>query len=997
MVLFSAMHNPVPKQIATHVFCFFLSYGLGFSSLTAQLIFQKTYGGAQDDQFHQVRQTSTGGFTLAGTSYSQGQGERDLFMVQTDVAGTSQWSRTFGGTDRDVARDVIELSNGGGGLLLVGNTLANPPAGDLATYARYDMTGNQTWFRVVGGIYDNELYKGLEVLGGFAFCGFSNSYSGNGYNDMTLVRTDANGNVLFANHYGGWQNDQAFDFQQTSDGGFVLAGRSASFSTGANWDMYVVKVNLAGTVQWARTIGGAGTEEAWSVRQTSDGGYLVAGFTTSYGAGGEDMFLVKLSANGGLSWARTYGSPGNDRAYEAEELPGGRYALAGFASQGNGGRDAALLQLNANQTIQWAMSYGGTQNDEAWAMDLRNSPQGGYLLAGFTQSFGNGGMDAYLIATDTLGNSGCQQSSINLSTASHNPTIGGTASLLTGFQSFNRVLTSAQANYPEDCSCSDYSPPQSIQGNPLVCDNATGVSYWEPSLYEQPQLNWSVQNGTISGQQSDTLIFVDFTGQNSQIRVEADFGSCTVFDLDTLDVVISEIAVDILGDSTSCEGETFTLNTQVTGGTGNLQFAWSSGATSPSISDAPMVSTGYQVTVTDSLGCTAEDSLWIQVFPFPVVNLGPDSIVCNPPNLLLNAGNPGAGYLWNDGSTQQTTTANTMGFWWVDVSRNGCTTRDSIEFIQAPAPQVQIAGDSQLCIGESTTLTAQVQQGTGPFSFEWSNQSNQSTAGFTPVGDQLVWVQVTDQNQCVDQDTLNLVVYNYPVVDLGPDLVVCTPPPILLDAGNLGASYQWQDGSNSQLFAADTTALYWVAVTQNNCTSFDSIQITFDSLPEPALPEIQLMCANNSVTLDAGNPFANYQWSTGDTSRTLSVSEPGVYSVWVSKCNVVFTDSVRVVGGYDPERIYVPNAFSPNDDGMNDRFGIAYSFPELDLSDGFEMYIFDRWGNVVKRFQGPEDSWNGTGQDGNPLSAGVYAWRMYLNNFCFPDIIERIGSVRILR
>jgi len=234
--------------------------------------------------------------------------------------------------------------------------------------------------------------------GGYIVAGYTGSF-GAGGGDIFLIKTDANGNIQWAKTYGGIGYDYALSVQQTSDGGYIVAGGTYSF--GASWSYYffLIKTDANGNIIWAKTYGGAGDDVASSVQQTSDGGYIVAGFTESFGAGG--AFLVKTDANGNIIWAKTYG--GTSYASSVQQTSDGGYIVAGWTSSLEDLDDIILIKTDANGNIIWAKTYRGIGND--WAYSVQQTSDGGYIVAGRKGSFEEVG-DIFLIKTDADGNIG---------------------------------------------------------------------------------------------------------------------------------------------------------------------------------------------------------------------------------------------------------------------------------------------------------------------------------------------------------------------------------------------------------------------------------------------------------------------------------------------------------------------------------------------------------------------------------------------------------------
>ena len=255
--------------------------------------------------------------------------------------------------------------------------------------------------KTYGGIgYDFSYSVQQTSDGGYIVAGATSSF-GAGSGDIILIKTDANGNISWAKTYGraGW--DEARSVQQTSDGGYIVAGRTNSFGAGS-YDIILIKTNANGNISWAKTYGGTDYEEASSVQQTSDGGYIVAGRTYSFGAGGYDIILIKMNANGNISWAKTYGGTDYEEASSVQQTSDGGYIVAGATSSfGAGGYDIILIKTDANGNISWAKTYGGTDWDEA--RSVQQISDGGYIVAGRTYSFSVGSDDIFLIKTDANG------------------------------------------------------------------------------------------------------------------------------------------------------------------------------------------------------------------------------------------------------------------------------------------------------------------------------------------------------------------------------------------------------------------------------------------------------------------------------------------------------------------------------------------------------------------------------------------------------------------
>jgi hypothetical protein len=207
----------------------------------------------------------------------------------------------------------------------------------------------------------------------------------------------------FAKTYRGTDLEGAYSVQQTSDGGYIVAGRT--WSLDVVWDIFLIKTDANGDVIWAKTYGGTNDEKAYSIQQTSDGGYIVAGYTYSFGAGDRDIFLIKTDASGNLQWAKTFGGTNLDSAFSVQQTSDGGYIVAGWTySFGAGGGDIFLMKTDASGNLQWAKTFGGMNDDGATS--VQQTSDGEYIVAGRTWSFSAGLYDIFLVKTDANGDIG---------------------------------------------------------------------------------------------------------------------------------------------------------------------------------------------------------------------------------------------------------------------------------------------------------------------------------------------------------------------------------------------------------------------------------------------------------------------------------------------------------------------------------------------------------------------------------------------------------------
>ena len=299
----------------------------------------KTYGGSSTDIPYSIQQASDGGFIIAGETSSFGF-NTDVWILKLDVNGGITWQKTYGGVGIDIAHSMQQTSDGG-----------------------------------------------------FVVAGETSSFGAD--TDVWILKLDAQGNIAWQKTYGGVGIDIAHSMQQTSDGGFVVAGETSSF--GADTDVWILKLDANGNVGWEKRYGGSGEDIAHSIQQTSDGGYIIAGESSSFGLGDKDIWILRIASTGEIQWQKTYGTDtSEDSAHSVQQTSDGGFIVAGETIAGR--PDIWVLKLDANGVILWQKTYGGA-NDDA-AKSIQQTSDGGYILAGVTSSFAHFFGDMWLLKLD---------------------------------------------------------------------------------------------------------------------------------------------------------------------------------------------------------------------------------------------------------------------------------------------------------------------------------------------------------------------------------------------------------------------------------------------------------------------------------------------------------------------------------------------------------------------------------------------------------------------
>lgn len=316
-----------------------------------------------------VEPTADGGFIAAGET--GGGPASDVAVFKLDGLGKVVWQWTYGGIGGDRAYSVRQTVDGGyvvAGFTGFAGVVGTPDAWVL----KLDPSGAVVWRNTYGGNGDDVVYS-IEPTGDGGFVLAGATYLTAGFENAWVLKLDASGNVAWQRTYGGVYNDAASSVHPTADGGYIVAGNTWSFGAGRS-DAWVLKLDGSGSVVWQKTYGGAGDEAALSVVPIAGGGYVVAGNTNSFGAGGGDAWVLKLDASGNVVWQKTYGEAGYELATSIVAIADGAYVVAG---QQDGG--VWLFRLDDGGNIVWQRTYSGESPTSAYS--VRPTADGGYVVA----------------------------------------------------------------------------------------------------------------------------------------------------------------------------------------------------------------------------------------------------------------------------------------------------------------------------------------------------------------------------------------------------------------------------------------------------------------------------------------------------------------------------------------------------------------------------------------------------------------------------------------
>lgn len=396
-----------------------LSQSLLFSQ-APEIIWEKGFGGNNDDRALDVIQTPDGGYLAIGYTnsidgdISLNHGDRDYWVIKTNSFGELEWQKSYGGSENDYGNSVCLGIDGG--YVLAGETSSSD--GDISAnhgesdfwIVKIDDFGNIQWQKTYGGSQFENASSIIQTSDGFYIVAGNSSsldgdvtgHTGIEWMDYWVIKLDINGNIIWQNCLGSTETDEAYQIIETTDGGFVIVG-SSDGSDGdvvGNWgntDYWIVKLDHEGNLIWQKVFGGSDSDIAHSVVEKENGGFICAGDTYSNDGfitgfhGFIDSWIISLDSTGNLEWQNTFGGYFAENATSIVKLPGNEYGYIGTShipdgdvTENNGGSDYWIVKIDSTGHIIWQKSLGGSEEDVAYS--IITTLDGHLLAAGMSRS-----------------------------------------------------------------------------------------------------------------------------------------------------------------------------------------------------------------------------------------------------------------------------------------------------------------------------------------------------------------------------------------------------------------------------------------------------------------------------------------------------------------------------------------------------------------------------------------------------------------------------------
>lgn len=750
--------------------------------------------------------------------------------------------------------------------------------------------------------------------GGFVICGTTTS--GAGGKDFFIIKLDANADTVWSKTYGSSSNEQATSVKiiQTADSGFVLSGRTFGFGT-INGGVYFLKVSNDGNVIWNKKVDGNSNEHARDLLLTSDkgfivcgtngyilkfdsignmqwsrlfsgggnmhmthvlqhsvsGNYLIAGNSSTYGVGGRTGYLIYLDSLGNKIWERIFDNSGQDSFFTSIEDEDKGFIVGGH-SHINGTINSLLVKIDSVGKIIWSRRfYYGTNNNRVAHIQI--GVDGGYILTGYIE--GNSDKRNYIMKIDRYGN--------NIwSKIYPGNTVGNDTYYIRNLEPWGGngyIFANYSSSFNSNSNIDIY----------LAKLNNCGEGACSPIkvtfVSEERELSISDPTSTIVswGTVSNITSTVGHFDISDSVLCEYN-PLCQLKSLFTTDTVC-------VGDTTNFMDMSYDSLSNVT----NWQWYYGDGDSTWNIQNPNHVYSNpgtYNAKLIvfndDTTFCTDTSFLTVLVNSYPSFSLGNDSTICFGDSIELFGAGQSYSHLWSTGSIDTTIVTDTSGVYWLNTSNLYCSSTDTIELTFSLPPNVNLGSDTVICQGDSINLSA-----TTPLaSYLWNDNSTDSVLLATQTGQ--YWVEVF-KSPCLVSDSINILVENSLVVNLGSDSTMCFGDSIELFGTGQNYSHLWSTGSIDTTIVADTTGVYWLNTSSLYCSSTDTIELIFSLPPNVNLGSDTVICQGNSINLSATTPSVSYLWNDNSTDSVLLVTQTGQYWVEVFQSPCLVSDTIDII------------------------------------------------------------------------------------------------------
>ncbi len=839
--------------------------------------YQRIIGGNGDDNNYAIDRALDGGLIMTGYTTSYGSGGQDVYLIKTNALGQIEWSKAYGGKADESGWSVKATTDTGFIVCGTTNHLGNADGFIMKT----DRNGNVQWSTTVTGDSTDDLYNIIQSkFRGYYAVGFS--YHDSASNDMFVVKIDASGNVQWARHFGSLGDEEAYAVAEDDRGNILVTGMTNydSITVGGrsqNWgdqDIAVAIADSNGNLKIMYNYGSTDRELGWDIKQYGRSQFAIAGWSNGLPFGDNDAIIAIIDTIGRFSNAYGFGTPGDERVFDLEVRPDNGFVLSGYMQAPGGDRDVMVLNVDSKGGLSSYAVYGGFDVDGHWPTDAIRARDGGYNVISSSKSFRNGkGYDFYMLRTNEVLVSGCNNKLefFNVAQPSYTRYAFGKSQ---NFYSQDKLgFSTTNVNSFDSTLCCQLEARIADDTLKLCEGNSVFLGKEAVGGYIY---SWTAIGNSFTSSQANPQVSPNTTTLYKLVVSTKD-GVCKKDSATVLVQVFSTLKVDLVRDTTFCDRDTVTVSAY----SGLNGYLWQGKTIQANTQSIQMYETDTVFfSVFDNNGCFYRDTLRTWKFPLPTFNLGKDTSICENLPITLTGPAGMTSYSWNLGQgTNQTFTTNVERKHSLTVvDKNKCVFSDTIQIFSNPASSFSLGADTTLCKGGTYTIPGPGALG----SYIWNGTPNPNQ---NFVANKVGWYWCTAFNsfKCPWTDSIYIGERPVPTFSLGDSLNLCFGTTKTVNGPDKMASYNWSNGPKTKSQDISNPGSYRLTVTDSTGCSFaDTLIVVQRFAPIIDLGNDTVICYGDSIRLNAGSGHVSYSWNNGKSTASIYVKEEGKYSVAVT-------------------------------------------------------------------------------------------------------------------
>ncbi len=861
-------------------------------SVAQETTFTRAINNDSADQAIAFFQNTSGDYYILSNTNSNGQGGVDFQVTRTNGLGNTLWSYTYGTTLNDYGLNMKPTSDGGA--VICGYSLGFSSSTDEQAFiAKLSSAGAVTWSKQ---LLTDSNSRALDVIqsknGNYYLTGYIEQDTMD--RNMLASRIDGSGNVSWVKTLGGAGDDIGYSIAEDAKGRLVIAGGMAndSVNVGGTGDMDIslMVLSTGGSLLASKNYGTSDNDYATKILSHTDKNLYLGGITDGGMGLSTDVFVAKIDTNLTMlasSWFGVFGDQ-EDKLDDIIVLANGNILAATSATDVTTIRNAVVYEIYNFNGVSAPGKFGGTEADGLSKVYLTGRPNSGYSILHSGKSLGNtNSEDIYITKLKSGLYANCVQSIDNVNFGTFNVSSSVFANITS--QGANAVVsfTRNSITNSDTVVCCDLESRVLRDSIKMCVGDIVNLGRQSISGY---QYSWT----TISGSTYTSSIAnpsVSPTGNTEyKLVVSSADGLCSS-DSGTVYVTVnSRINQSFIADTNFCDGDSLILIAT----SGMNFYQWSFDGSNTVGQNRKITKSGTATLYTiDNNSCIYRDTVVIEETLIPVFSLGVDTTICENLSITLTGPSDMSQYIWNGTtSTMSTFTTSASQVHTLKVVDSlGCEYSDAIQILTNPFSTFSLGKDTAICVGTPLTLfIPSVLK-----SYKWNGSSTTNPSLEVSSGG-TYYAEAKNSLGCPSFDTIVVSELALPIFSLGSDTGFCDAVSYQLDGPANVKSYLWQNGTMTQSLSVNGPGLFYLAVEgANDCIFKDSITIALYTSPTITLGNDTIIPASGSLTLTPGAGFSKYDWSTGEFSESIAVSDTGTYSVTVTDANgCTASDDIRV-------------------------------------------------------------------------------------------------------